>query len=81
MVCSGSSNSSNILPLWSLRGTASLNTATPALTLSNKSVRVDKYSFPPKSNQQAGDFPLGQCINDTTTVVTSLGTPFTGFCC
>jgi hypothetical protein len=77
VVCSGTGSSKNIL-LWTLRGTASLNSATPALTLSNRSVKVDTYSIPPKSNQKAGDFPLGQCINDTTTVVTSLGPPFTG---
>ena len=60
----GTRTSKNIL-LWTLKGTGSLNTASPALSLSNQSVKVDKYAVPPASNQKAGNFPLGQCFNDT----------------
>jgi hypothetical protein len=70
VVCVGSGTSDNIL-LWALTGTASLDSATPSLTLSNASLEVGRYSMPPRSEQKTGDFPLGQCINDTT-----LATPF-----
>jgi len=60
-------NKSNQIVVWALTNTSSLTTATPALKLRNTTVRVDQYTVPPRSNQKAGDFPLGQCINDTTT--------------
>ena len=66
------------IALWSLSNTASLNSASPSLVLGSKLIKSETYVFPPKANQKPGDFPLGQCINDTTTVVTSLGPPFTG---
>lgn len=69
-LCTGTGKSTNIL-LWTLTGTASLNSGTPSLSLSNKAITVAQYAIPPKSNQKAGDFPQGQCINDTTMV-----TPF-----
>jgi hypothetical protein len=69
---------SNTIVVWSLVGTSSLNSANPSLALIVKALTVDAYAIPPKSNQKAGDFPLGQCINDTTTTITSLGPPFVG---
>lgn len=54
--------------VWALRNTASLDSI---LSLANTVLTVGQYVVPPKSNQKAGDFPLGQCINDTT-----LSTPF-----
>ncbi|KRC84641.1 hypothetical protein ASE25_20410 [Terrabacter sp. Root85] len=57
--------------LWALTNTASLDAATPALAVTNKLVNSETYVFPPKADQKAGDFPLGQCINDTT-----IATPF-----
>ena len=56
--------------LWALTNTASLNTATPALDVSSRLVNSETYVFPPKADQKAGSFPLGQCINDTTTPLT-----------
>src|SRR4029453_10755284 len=44
----------------------SLNTATPALAMRSRLIDSATYVFPPLSDQQAGDFPLGQCVNDTT---------------
>ena len=58
---------SSDLIVWALTNTASLNTASPALSLSNSVLTVNPYAIPPKAKQKAGDFPLGQCINDTTT--------------
>ncbi|HYK96996.1 MAG TPA: hypothetical protein VEU77_01255 [Candidatus Acidoferrales bacterium] len=58
----------NRIAVWALTNTQSLRIGnTPALSLNNTIVGVDQYSNPPRANQKAGDFPLGQCINDTTT--------------
>jgi hypothetical protein len=64
------SGTSDDLLVWALANTSSLAT-TPALSLSHTTLSVGTYSVPPKANQKAGDFPLGQCINDTT-----ISTPF-----
>ena len=59
----GTGTSSDLL-VWALTNTASLTTASPALTLSSTKLTVNSYSIPPKADQKAGDFPLGQCLND-----------------
>ncbi|HEY3143392.1 MAG TPA: hypothetical protein VGJ86_19800 [Acidimicrobiales bacterium] len=53
---------------WGLTNTSSLNSATPALGITSQLVRSETYVFPPGSDQRAGDFPLGQCVNDTSIV-------------
>lgn len=53
--------------LWALTNTASLNSPAPSLGLSSTLLNSGTYVFPPTADQKAGDFPLGQCINDTTT--------------
>jgi hypothetical protein len=58
------SGSSRDLLVWALTNTQSL-AGTPALTLSHRTLAVDPYAVPPHSEQKPGDFPLGQCINDT----------------
>jgi hypothetical protein len=58
---------SSDLIVWALTNTQSLNTASPALSLSNTVLTVNPYAIPPKSEQKAGNTPLGDCINDTTT--------------
>jgi hypothetical protein len=65
--------SSTDLVVWTLTNTASLNTASPALSLSSKVLTVGQYGIPPKQ-QQPGSGTLattataqGFCINDTTT--------------
>jgi len=61
------------LNVWSLTNTSSLNTASPALNLSNKVLTVGKYAIPPRQQQPGSgtapgtDVPQGHCINDTTT--------------
>jgi hypothetical protein len=52
--------------VWGLVNTSSLNSATPALSMRSRLISSATYVFPPLSDQQAGDFPLGQCVNDTT---------------
>ena len=55
--------------VWALTNTASLNTAAPALGITSSLTNSATYVFPPKAEQKAGDFPLGQCVNDTTTAI------------
>jgi hypothetical protein len=70
----GGDYTSNQLVVWTLRNTSSLNSASPALSLSNRLLGVNKYAIPPKSMQPGSgaapgtDTPQGYCINDTTTV-------------
>jgi hypothetical protein len=56
--------SSTELLVWTLSNTSSLNTASPSLNLTHAVAAVGTYTTPPKSDQKAGDFPLGQCLND-----------------
>src|SRR5205823_192725 len=66
---------SNQLIVWTLANTASLNTASPAASLSNKILTVGQYGVPPKQQQPGSgtapttDVPQGYCINDTTTLL------------
>ncbi|HEY3312292.1 MAG TPA: hypothetical protein VGK00_11690 [Anaerolineales bacterium] len=69
------SRTSNQLIVWTLKNTASLNSASPLLNLSNKILTVGQYGVPPKQ-QQPGSGTLattataqGYCINDTTTLL------------
>jgi hypothetical protein len=70
--------SDNRLRIWAISNTQSLNTSSPAPLLNTAVVNVGLYSIPPKAGQRIGDIPLGDCINDTTTTITSLGPPFVG---
>ena len=71
----GGPHTSTNLVVWSLTNTSSLNTASPALSLSNKVLSVGQYGVPPKQQQPGSgtlattDTPQGHCINDTTTVL------------
>jgi hypothetical protein len=67
--------SSKRIFLWSMTNTSSLDTATPALALSNSAVKVKRYAIPPLSDQKPGDFPLGQCLNDSACATFLLGAP------
>jgi hypothetical protein len=73
VVGTGGNYQSNKVVVWTLANTSSLNTATPALSLSNRLVGVNDYALPPKQQQPGSgsapntDVPQGYCINDTTT--------------
>ena len=60
---------------WTLTNTASLDSGSPSLNLSNKLISVKQYGVPPKQSQPGSgtlattDTPQGYCINDTTTVL------------
>jgi hypothetical protein len=65
---------SNKLIVWTLTNTASLNTGSPAASLSNRILTVGQYGVPP-TQQQPGSgaapgtsAPQGFCLNDETTV-------------
>ena len=53
--------------VWALTNTRSLDSATPALSIRSRLINSATYVFPPGSDQEPGDFPLGQCVNDTST--------------
>ncbi len=71
----GGNNTSNQLVVWTLKNTSSLDSASPALSLTNKVLTVGQYGIPPKQKQPGSgtapgtDVPLGHCINDATTLL------------
>jgi len=58
--------------LWAVTNTASLDSATPDLGITSRTINSPTYVDPPKANQKPGDIPLGECINDTT-ILTPFG--------
>ena len=58
---------SNTILQWTMTNTSSLNSASPAPTLSISTIGVDTYAVPPRATQQAGNRPLSQCLADTVT--------------
>jgi hypothetical protein len=64
---------SHQLIVWTLTNTASLNTASPAVSLSNRILTVGQYGVPPKQQQPGSGtapttaVPQGHCLNDETT--------------
>ncbi len=71
------SRTSTQLIVWTLTNTASLNTASPAVSLSNKILTVGRYGVPPKQQQPGSgiapttDVPQGFCLNDETTLLSN----------
>jgi len=57
--------------MWAITNTASLLTTSPALGITSRSIISQAYVFPPTSDQQTGNIPLGECVNDTI-----VATPF-----
>ncbi len=62
------------LVVWTMTNTASLNSASPAVSLSNRVLPVGRYGVPPKQQQPGSgtapgvNAPQGFCLNDRTTV-------------
>jgi hypothetical protein len=71
----GTARSSTDLLVWTLSNTSSLDSASPTLNLTHATLTVGTYAPPPKSNQKAGEFPLGQCLNDTACATFLNGVP------
>ena len=71
----GGNYTSSQVVVWTLKNTASLNSASPSLSLSNKVVGVNKYALPPKQHQPGSGSlattatPQGFCINDVVTLL------------
>ena len=74
---SGGNYTSKQLVQWTLSNTSSLNSASPALALSNKIVSVEQYAIPPQQKQPGSGsapdttVPQGYCLNDETTATLS----------
>src|SRR5262245_11243828 len=70
---SAGSRTSDQLVVWSLKNTASLNTANPTVSLSNQVLTVGQYGVPPKQQQPGSGTapttaaPQGFCLNDEST--------------
>jgi hypothetical protein len=73
----GGLHMSTQLIVWTLRNTASLNSSSPAVSLSNRILTVGQYGVPPRQQQPGSgsapgtDVPQGHCLNDETTVTIS----------
>ncbi|HEX6480307.1 MAG TPA: hypothetical protein VF043_15825 [Ktedonobacteraceae bacterium] len=63
------------LVVWSLSDTASLNSAKPAISLSNTVLTVNPYSIPAKAVQKKGNTPLITCLNTPSCATLVLGKP------
>ena len=57
--------SENRIGVWAITNTGSIDSAKPRLRLSNKLIRADTYTLPPKATQKDGPAPLRDCLNDT----------------
>lgn len=70
----GGNYTSNQLVVWALTNTSSLNSVSPALSLSNRILSVNQYAIPPKQQQPGSGSlattatPQGYCINNTGTL-------------
>jgi hypothetical protein len=63
-VFSNDGTSTRILQ-WSMTNTSSLNSLSPAPSLTLRAVAVSQYAVPPRAKQKAGELPLSECIADT----------------
>jgi hypothetical protein len=68
--CNGPRTSDELV-VWALSNTASLDTGSPSVQLTNKVLKIGQYGVPARSDQKAGSIPLADCLNDRT-----LPTPF-----
>ena len=72
---SAGTRTSNQLIVWTLTNTSSLNSASPAVSLSNRILTVGQYGVPPKQQQPGSGtapdetVPQGHCLNDETTLL------------
>jgi len=70
----GGTGNSNQIILWTLTNTSSLNSNSPALSLTTRLLPVNQYAIPPKQQQPGSGLApdttvsQGYCINDTTTL-------------
>jgi len=55
----------NRIGVWAITNTQSIDSAHPALQLSNELIHAAKYSLPPEATQPDGPTPLRDCLNNT----------------
>jgi hypothetical protein len=60
------SGSDNRIRAWALTDTAALNGDASAVALSHTIVNVNTYGVPDRASQKTGDYPLGQCLSDSS---------------
>ncbi|MGZ3611810.1 MAG: hypothetical protein ACXVBU_17300, partial [Ktedonobacteraceae bacterium] len=67
------------LIVWSITNTASLNTTSPGLVLSNAVLTINPYSIPALATQKNGNAPLLSCLNTPSCATAVIGgaDPFT----
>ena len=56
--------SENRIGVWAITNTKSIDSASPNLKLSNKLIKADTYTLPPRATQKDGPTPLRDCLND-----------------
>jgi hypothetical protein len=59
---SPSGTTGNLLEIWALTNTKSLDSKSPSLTLQSSGITVNTFSLPPAADQKAGVFPLGKSL-------------------
>ncbi|MGW8226304.1 MAG: hypothetical protein ACWGOY_11250, partial [Anaerolineales bacterium] len=52
--------------LWALTNTDSLDSSSPSLSITSRLINSQTYVFPPTSDQEPGNIPLAECLNDTS---------------
>ena len=56
----------NRIGVWAITNTSSIDSAHPALQLSNKLIHGNTYTLPPEATQKDGPTPLRDCLNDNS---------------
>ena len=64
--------SGNLVEVWALTNTKSLDSGSPNLTLQSSAITVPTFSIPPSAVQKAGDYPLGQSVGESEVTLESL---------
>jgi hypothetical protein len=62
----------NLLEIWALTNTKSLDSGSPNLTLQSSGITVNTFSIPPAADQMTGNYPLGQKLGEPEEVLESL---------
>jgi hypothetical protein len=65
-----STGTGNLLEIWALTNTKSLNSASPSLTLQSSGITVNTFGFPPAADQKSGVYPFGLSLSNPNFVST-----------
>ncbi|HEY1439774.1 MAG TPA: hypothetical protein VGF65_02805, partial [Mycobacterium sp.] len=64
--------SGNLVEIWALANTKSLDSGSPNLTLQSSGITVNTFSIPPAADQKAGDYPLGESVGEPEAALESI---------